>query len=56
MLKFARQPYYRWLAAPITVVDVTQVYRMNALFDAHHDETPSSATASWSMRKMRPAR
>ena len=38
VLKLSRQPYYRWLAAPVTEAEVTQAYRANALFDAHHDD------------------
>ncbi len=38
VLKLARQPYYRWLAAPIPEHEVVAAYRANALFDAHrHD-------------------
>ena len=38
VLKLARQPYYRWLANPITAAEINQAYRANALFDAHHDD------------------
>ncbi|MDP9458712.1 MAG: hypothetical protein M3Q22_00175 [Actinomycetota bacterium] len=38
VLKIARQPYYRWLAAPVTARDLVTAYRANALFDAHHDD------------------
>ena len=38
VLKIARQPYYRWLASPVTAADVTAAYRANALFDAHRDD------------------
>ena len=38
VLKLARQPYYRWLADPITLSEVTEAYRANALFDAHRDD------------------
>lgn len=37
-MKLARQPYYRWLAAPITDSEVVEAYRANALFDAHRDD------------------
>ncbi len=37
VLKLARQPYYRWLADPITDREVIEEYRANALFDAHRD-------------------
>lgn len=30
-----RQPYYRWLSAPITDAEIVEAYRANALFDAH---------------------
>lgn len=38
VLKLARQPYYRWLACPVTDAEVVQAYRANALFDAHRDD------------------
>lgn len=38
VLKLARQPYYRWLADPITPSEVVEAYRANALFDAHCDD------------------
>ncbi len=38
VLKLARQPYYRWLADPITTSEVVEAYRANALFDAHKDD------------------
>jgi putative transposase len=38
VLKIARQPYYRWLAAPVTAADLTAAYRANALFDAHRED------------------
>lgn len=38
VLKIARQPYYRWLANPITAADLTAAFRANALFDAHADD------------------
>ena len=38
VLKIARQPYYRWLAAPVTTSDLVRAYRANALFDAHRDD------------------
>jgi putative transposase len=38
VLKLSRQPYYRWLADPITPSEVVQAYRANALFDAHKDD------------------
>jgi transposase InsO family protein len=38
VLKLARQPYYRWLANPITDAELTAAYRANALFDAHRDD------------------
>ncbi|WP_156677391.1 MULTISPECIES: IS3 family transposase [Nocardia] len=37
-LNIARQPYYRWLADPVTAADLEQAYRSNALFDAHRDD------------------
>jgi putative transposase len=38
VLKIARQPYYRWLANPVTAAELTAAYRANALFDAHRDD------------------
>jgi transposase InsO family protein len=38
VLKIARQPYYRWLASPVTDADLEEAYRANVLFDAHTDD------------------
>ena len=38
VLKLSRQPYYRWLAAPVPEAEVLEAYRANALFDAHADD------------------
>ncbi|QWC84176.1 IS3 family transposase [Nocardioidaceae bacterium] len=38
VLKLARQPYYRWLAAPVTDAELTEAYRANALWNAHDDD------------------
>ncbi len=38
VLKIARQPYYRWLADPVTDADWIAAHRANALFDAHRDD------------------
>jgi putative transposase len=38
VLKLARQPYYRWLANPITDAELVEAYRANALFHAHRDD------------------
>ena len=38
VLKLARQPYYRWLANPITDAELAEAYRANALFDAHRED------------------
>ena len=38
VLKLARQPYYRWLANPVTDAERVEAYRANALFDAHRDD------------------
>ncbi|MEU7769647.1 hypothetical protein AB0B25_31970 [Nocardia sp. NPDC049190] len=40
VLDLARQPYYRWLAKPVTDAELDQAYRANALLDAHHDDRP----------------
>ncbi|KGH45850.1 integrase [Modestobacter caceresii] len=38
VLKIARQPYYRWLADPVTTSEMVRAHRANALFDAHRDD------------------
>ncbi len=38
VFKLSRQPYYRWLAHPITDREVDEAHRANALFDAHRDD------------------
>ena len=38
VLKLARQPYYRWLACPVTDAELVAAHRANALFDAHRDD------------------
>ncbi|MEW1605452.1 IS3 family transposase [Streptomyces sp. NPDC093808] len=38
VLKLARQPYYRWLASPVTDTELAEAYRANALFDAHRND------------------
>ena len=38
VLTLARQPYYRWLANPVTEAELVEAYRANALFDAHRDD------------------
>jgi putative transposase len=38
VLKIARQPYYRWLAQPVTDADWIEAHRANALFDAHRED------------------
>lgn len=38
VLKLARAPYYRWLAAPVTALELRQAFLANALFDAHVDD------------------
>ena len=38
VLKLARQPYYRWLAEPVSNAEWVQAHRANALFDAHRDD------------------
>jgi transposase InsO family protein len=38
VLKLARQPYYRWLANPVTDAEWRQAHQANALFDAHRDD------------------
>ena len=38
VLSLARQPYYRWLAHPVTDTEIEQAHLANALFDAHRDD------------------
>ena len=38
VLGLARQPYYQWLASPVTDAELTEAHRANALFDAHRDD------------------
>ena len=38
VLKLARQPYYRWLANPVTDREWEQAHLANALFDTHRDD------------------
>ena len=38
VLRIARQPYYRWLANPVTDAELAAAYRANALYDAHKDD------------------
>jgi len=38
VLKLSRQPYYRWLAAPVTDREWAEAQLANALFDAHRDD------------------
>lgn len=38
VLGLARQPYYWWLARPVTDAELTEAHRANALFDAHRDD------------------
>ena len=38
VLKIARQPYYRWLANPVTDAEWEEAHRLNALIDAHHED------------------
>jgi putative transposase len=38
VLKLARQPYYRWLAAPVTDREWDEAHLANAIFDAHRDD------------------
>jgi putative transposase len=38
VLKIARQPYYRWLANPVTEAELDGARLANAVFDAHRDD------------------
>ncbi len=46
VLKIARQPYYRWLAQPVTGSELGEAYRANALFDAHRDDPEFGLTCT----------
>ena len=37
VLQLSRQPYYRWLASPVTNAKLAAAYRANALFNVHRD-------------------
>jgi hypothetical protein len=50
VLKIARQPYYRWLAVPVTAEELAGAYRADALFDAHRDD-PEFTTRSAILRR-----
>jgi transposase InsO family protein len=38
VLSIARQPYYRWLANPVTDAEWDEAHLANAIFDAHRDD------------------
>lgn len=38
VLKIARQPYYRWLACPVTDAELEEAYRAHALLVAYDDD------------------
>jgi putative transposase len=38
VLKLSRQPYYRWLAAPVSDAELDEAWLANAIFDAHRDD------------------
>jgi putative transposase len=38
VLKIVRQPYYRWLACPVTAAELDEAYVANAICDAHRDD------------------
>lgn len=38
VLRLSRAPYYRWRKCQVTETELTEVYRANALFDAHQDD------------------
>jgi putative transposase len=38
VLKLSRQPYYRWLASPVSDRELAEAHLANALFDAHRDD------------------
>ena len=38
VLQIARQPYYRWLAEPVSEAEWDEAHLANAIFDAHRDD------------------
>jgi len=38
VLHIARQPYYRWLAQPVTDTELDEAWLANAILDAHRDD------------------
>jgi hypothetical protein len=38
VLKLVRQPYYRWLACPVSDGEWDEAHLTNAVFDAHRDD------------------
>ena len=38
VLKLARQPYYRWLACPVSIRELEEAHLADALFHAHRDD------------------
>ena len=38
VLKIARQPYYRWLAEPVSAATLDEAHLANTVFDAHRDD------------------
>jgi hypothetical protein len=55
VLKIARQPYHRWLAAPVTNAELEQAYRGNAL-SMSTATILSSVTGSCSTRSAMPGK
>jgi hypothetical protein len=55
VLKFARQPHYRWLAQPVTEAEWVEAHRANALFDAHRDDPESTAPPLGGFKPSRPS-
>ena len=53
VLEIACQPYYRWLANPITDAEWEDAHRLNALIDAHQDAL-SSGIGTWPMKQPKP--
>jgi putative transposase len=49
VLKIARQPYYRWLVAPVTDRELVQAHRANALDEAAAGGQPMAARTAWSI-------
>lgn len=53
VLNIARQPYYRWLADPVTNAELEQAYRANALLLARCSRVGKATTEDLAGRQAR---